>query len=231
MNQEVLSTPLKPGTTHYDLMPKVTMSFGGIENMSDIFSRGLPVFLTPVELGAYSGEQADLFHQWTDLQNQKRDSAKFFKERIERVEDKLLELSNIVREGAIERAIECRWYFDYTHGVKHLVRLDSNTEVETVTLTVEELQGNLFDTGVTSVKNVNDCFKKEEQGEESGTPSVGTGSTEGDSSLSEEPGDSAANLEAVEEAEKSFTEPAFECQDCRKKKKARKCGDDCKVTA
>lgn len=107
---------------------------------SEEFMHNLPVFLTDVELGSYSKEQADLWREWGKLNQQKKDSAKAYGDAIKRVEDKLDGITRIVEEGSEERPVKCAWMFDYPQNEKILVRLDVNKIVELRTLTKYEIE-------------------------------------------------------------------------------------------
>lgn len=107
--------------------------------ISESFMYNLPVFLTDVELGCYSKEQADLWREWGKLNQQKKDSAKAYGDAIKRVEDKLDDITRVVEEGSEERPVKCFWMFDYAQNEKVLVREDRNEIVERRTLTKEEI--------------------------------------------------------------------------------------------
>jgi len=145
--------------------------------MSDVFTHPLPVFLTDVELGCYSKHQAELWTKWGRLNQQKKDSAKAYGDSIKKVEDELDEVSRIVEEGSEERPVECRWLFDYQHGIKKLIRLDKNIVVEEKTLTKEELdtyrQPTLLDDVEKSVAAVEECFGHTDASAEDGEPVEG----------------------------------------------------------
>lgn len=120
-------------------IPAAPEGFNADLPMSEPFQRALPVYLTDVELGCYSKEQAELWMKLGQLNQAKKDNAKTYAKMIEEVEEKLDKVSQIVDEGSAERPVECRWMFDYVHGVKKLIRLDSNTVAEEKPLTKEEL--------------------------------------------------------------------------------------------
>jgi len=145
--------------------------------MSDVFTHPLPVFLTDVELGCYSKHQAELWTKWGRLNQQKKDSAKAYGDSIKKVEDELDEITRIVEEGSEERPVECRWLFDYQHGIKKLIRLDRNVCVEEETLTKAELeayrQPDLLAGVEESVAAVEECFGYTDASAEDGEPAEG----------------------------------------------------------
>ena len=108
--------------------------------MSESFMHNLPVFLTDVEMGCYSKQQADLWMKWGRLNQEKKDNAAVFKKLIENVEGELDEISRIIEEDSEERPVECCWMYDYEHNCKKMVRIDRNIVVEETTLTKEELE-------------------------------------------------------------------------------------------
>ncbi|MGW8177868.1 MAG: hypothetical protein ACWGQW_03625 [bacterium] len=53
------------------------------------------------------------------------------------------ELIDIVENRAEPRRVDCEWFFDYSHGNKRLIRMDTEKVVETVALTDVECQEEL----------------------------------------------------------------------------------------
>lgn len=122
------SIPAKSETVHADYP------------MSKEFMHALPVFLTDVELGCFSKQQAELWTKWGRLNQAKKDSAKSYGDQIKKVEDELDEVTRIVEEGSEERPVMCRWMFNYAENEKILVRQDSNSIVERKTISKEEME-------------------------------------------------------------------------------------------
>jgi hypothetical protein len=147
---------------HDDSIPGESLSYSaGDEDLSDVFMHPLPVFLTDVELGKYSQEQARLYQKLVGVKELKKAETARYNGRIKGLEEQLERISGVVEDGTEERPVECRWVFNYSAGEKRLVRLDDGKEIERKNLTVEEIQAarqpKLFPGG-DSVANVEKFF-------------------------------------------------------------------------
>lgn len=102
------------------------------------FLKYLKVDVPDHRLAEMAKRQAELFTFWNSTKVSAKKAAKAYKEDIERTEDELTTIAEVIADGAEEVQISCRWEFDYRHGVKRLRRLDTNEIADIVTLTPEE---------------------------------------------------------------------------------------------
>lgn len=109
--------------------------------VSEAFRKALPVFLSPVELGEYSAELARQCELLVDIEERKKAANKAFGDQIKDIRKMMDHLTKLITSGSEDRPIECRWEFDYEHGVKKLRRLDTDEIAKEETLTVEDYEG------------------------------------------------------------------------------------------
>ena len=146
---------------HSNSIPETTEAVSA-GNTSKPFTRKLPVKLSQEELSENGEEMSRLISIWTKAKLDKKAYDKAAKSLIDTTEKKYVEIAEIVQAGCEQRDVQCYAEFDVPHGVKRIIRCDTYEEVETVTLTAEELQTDFNFAAEQSVSNVRDLFSPKE---------------------------------------------------------------------
>lgn len=122
-----------------------------MSKQTHITNRDLPCQLTDAEKAELSEEMAkaeigieDLKSQVQNLNTEKR-----------KLGGHLNALAHQLDDGAQERSVECHWVEDLPHGVKRLVRQDTQEVVEEETLTSADLQEELPGSEAGEVVSIN----------------------------------------------------------------------------
>lgn len=194
--------------------------------MNGVFRTELECILTDAEAKTYSGELARLTQSQAELEDRKKEITSDFKSRIDACIAKTRVIARKVSSGKEMRDVEVRWDFDFAANCKYLVRLDTYQVIDTKPLNDKERQL---------------CLDLEKQTNEEGPQLPEAKSSENSEESPVEPvAHQAAGLCVLKTEDTPCSdcgecanlperqEPPFECLDCKKKKKARKCGDDCR---
>jgi hypothetical protein len=131
------------------------------DKVSEPFTRQLPVPVPDEELADHAKEMARLHNLWVDTKLKAKAFAKSCKSVTDKAEEDMVTLGAIIREGTEERAVSCRWEFDYAAGVKKLRRLDNHQICDEETLQGDELHLS-FNFQQQSEDNVSKFFEKRE---------------------------------------------------------------------
>ena len=170
-----------------------------LEGKQEGFIKELTVSVTPIQMGEYSLEMATLYRELKETEEDKKATAKSFADRITRFEVRLDEISKILTDGTIEKPIQCQWQYDFSHGVKRLIRLDNHTMVDERVLTTEEYQLDLNYQADQSVKNVGEAFTEQSTGEEAASETGEEGEEQGEVTAEEENAATSEIIDPVEE--------------------------------
>jgi hypothetical protein len=198
-----------------------------------IFRSELECLLTEHEIKTYSGELARLTQSQAELEDRKKEVSADYKARIDACISQTRVIARKVSSGKEMKDVEVRWNYDYLANVKVLERLDTLEIIDTKALTENERQMCL---NLEEKANEEDPIEDdepifiEETGEISQETfdSLPTGNTEGLCIILSEEVPCTACGNCQEETQTGTDEPPFECLNCVKKKKAKKCGADCR---
>lgn len=105
----------------------------------------LPVRLTEPELRARGDELAEKVRDRRLLDEQRKDTARDYRERLEVMDEQIGELARAVRDRTEDREVNIREEPDFKRGVMQIVRLDTGETVRERVLEEGERQGNLLD--------------------------------------------------------------------------------------
>jgi predicted RNA-binding protein len=105
----------------------------------------LPFDLTDDEVRERGLEQARLLQQRTDLDVERKEKAKAYKDEIEALDEKVGELSQVITSGRELRPVVCEWVANHPRAVMDLVRTDYGTVVQSRPMTEHEKQRAMFD--------------------------------------------------------------------------------------
>lgn len=100
----------------------------------------LTVPIQPDRAVELMNEQAEAYRELSRLKNEKKAVDSDLNAKIKKTETKLSELTDAVLHGQETSSVECQWEYDYTNGVKRLIRLDTGVIVEHGTLNEKERQ-------------------------------------------------------------------------------------------
>jgi hypothetical protein len=82
---------------------------------------------------------------------------KVINDRISAQQDEVLELATLIDARAEERDVPCKWVDDFAHKVRKLIRQDTGEEVESVTMTADDLQDEMdFDPDADEFNDLDD---------------------------------------------------------------------------
>lgn len=102
--------------------------------------RHIEVILTEQELLAYGKDQA---HLTMEIQSLEKDR-KAISDQINPKKKRVKELAKAVDEGKEFREVECQWEYNWTTGLKHIRRLDTDEIVgSSIEIEEHEKQGGL----------------------------------------------------------------------------------------
>ncbi len=107
----------------------------------------LPCSLTEAELAERGQALAKLVPEIEEKEEEKKASAKVFKDQIDAMTEKSLKLSNAISTRSEERPVECHKQYDLRKATWKIVRLDTGEMVESGKMTDEErtMGKSLFD--------------------------------------------------------------------------------------
>ncbi len=105
--------------------------------------RELMCVLTESEWKERAKDHARFSQRKEQLQDQNKQQAAEMKERISGCSAQIKKLRRAVLKGAEPREVECEWRADFHSRQRHLTRLDTNEVIQSVTMTLDELQGSL----------------------------------------------------------------------------------------
>lgn len=103
-------------------------------------TNNLTVPIHPDRAVELMNEQAEAYRELSRLKNRKKEVDSELNAQIKKTESKLSELTDAVLHGQETTSVECQWEYDYTNGVKRLIRLDTGVIVEHGTLNEKERQ-------------------------------------------------------------------------------------------
>jgi hypothetical protein len=107
-------------------------------------NRHLPVNLSDDEVRVRGIELANLAKRHIDLQDEKKSTAKAYKDQIDAVNSQIIELKDVVRNAVEIRAVECERRYDTYLGRVTTVRKDTGDVIEVRMMNASEMQGDLF---------------------------------------------------------------------------------------
>ena len=183
--------------------------------MQGIFRSELECILTDEQAKTYSNELARLTQTQAELEDRKKEITSDYKSRIDACISQTRVIARKVSTGKEMRDVEVRWEFDFPANVKFLTRLDTFEVIDSRPLTDNERQMCLDLEAAASEEEAEqtDMVSDEPESlpfmEESGE-------------VSQEVFDSIAATEVIDPPD------SFECKNCVTKKKAKKCGADCR---
>ncbi len=194
-----------------------------------IFRSELECVLTEAEAKTYSGELARLTQTQAELEDRKKEITSDYKSRIDACISQTRVIARKVSTGKEMRDVEVRWEFDFPANVKYLIRLDTYHTIDSKALTDNELQMCLDLEEAANAEEVEETpINVVVPGPDGVLPA---GANESD--YQPEDDGTEGNLPDMEEAgEPEIIDPpetdSFECKSCVTKKKAKKCGADCR---
>lgn len=106
-------------------------------------TRKLLVPLTPKEFEERAVELAGCDKELDELDVQKKQHNDRIKQLKGQVQLRKVDLSKAVQERVEKRDVECEWQENFKQKCWQLVRLDTHEVVDTMAMTVEDLQGKL----------------------------------------------------------------------------------------
>lgn len=109
-------------------------------------TKKLPCQLTEDEVRLRGIALADAAKEHIDLQDAKKESAKEFKDKIDRVNAVICDLKDVVRNAVEVRDVDVEYRYDNYLGNVTVTRKDTGEVVEKRMMTPKESQGELFDT-------------------------------------------------------------------------------------
>lgn len=104
----------------------------------------LPFDLTDDEIRERGQEQAKLLAEKADVEVERKEKAKAFKDAIEELDEKIGRLVGVIQTGRELRPVSCEWVPDNARALMNLVRLDFGTVVQSRPMTEAEKQRAMF---------------------------------------------------------------------------------------
>lgn len=108
--------------------------------------RKLPVPLTDEKKARLAETLAAEEQTLQEAREHKKNATAAINRRISGIEETIAELSNTINEGTEKVEVVCEWRVDLEADRKHLIRLDTDVEIEWAGLTEEDRQVGLFET-------------------------------------------------------------------------------------
>lgn len=105
----------------------------------------LPFDLTDDELRDRGAEQARKLQERAAVDEERKDKAKSYKDRIDEIDAKIATLADAIVTGRELRPVVCEWVADNARAVMNLVRTDFGTVVQSRPMTEAEKQRAMFD--------------------------------------------------------------------------------------
>jgi hypothetical protein len=109
------------------------------------FTRLLSCNLTEYEKSLISKQVVELIGQIQDVEDAKAESSARYGSALRTLKKDLAGLAKKHREGSELRDVECYTMFDWTNGMAHIVRTDTDAIVESRTITSDERQMQIED--------------------------------------------------------------------------------------
>ena len=105
----------------------------------------LPFDLTDDEVRERGQEQSKLLAEKADVEIERKEKAKAFKDQIEDLDERIGNLVRVIQTGRELRPVSCEWVPDNARALMNLVRLDFGTVVQSRPMTDAEKQRAMFD--------------------------------------------------------------------------------------
>lgn len=103
-------------------------------------TRQLKCRLTESEVAAAASELATRLDDVDSIKLAAKEAADNFKAEVSKVKKRSSDLRNMVRDHVETRMVECEDRMDYKAGIVHVIRLDTQEQIKTRTLTDDERQ-------------------------------------------------------------------------------------------
>lgn len=128
--QESASDPI----TTDELLRERPLEPGGFE------MKTLTAEMSPERREQLAAESDELALRIDDLEHEKKAENKRLADEISILEERRLKIAKTRIKGEEESSVRCRWYTDWTNGVRELVRMDTDEVVETRAISWSERQ-------------------------------------------------------------------------------------------